>query len=405
MADQSRYHGEFLSKIWVMLDKVPYPFTFIVSVIVLRISPMGFKHRLHQFLGGSLAALTLSVWPAFAGELDDWAFDTSSSELTFSLSDQVFPEFFLLSEPPRLVLDIPNTEIGDVKPEQIYNGTVQAIRVAQYTPENVRVVIELAPEIVLSPDQADIQFDDSGDGQRYWRFRPLIADGATVAQTPTAIPESDSRNGVSLSAANLQLPQRQTNSTTLPLDPYESEASSGVVSVPPLEDEVVSVPPLGDVADEPAASVAIATDSEPSEFPPMIVPELEDVEVDNTAIPLETRETRPSSLPDLAVGANTLPPDVAASDDTSTSLEESQNLAEENAVPSPLVEEPSAPEVAAETALAPVESSAESPAQLQPAPDEDINPAAQTIQQPAADRTIIRTDMPAPLTFGQPLPE
>ncbi|MGD1949473.1 MAG: AMIN domain-containing protein [Leptolyngbyaceae cyanobacterium] len=356
---------------------------------------MGFKHGFYQFFGGSFAALALSVSPAFAGELDDWEFDTGSSELTFSLSDQVFPSFFLMSEPPRLVLDIPDTEIGDVEPEQIYNGTVQAIRVAQHTPENVRVVIELAPGITLSPGQADIQFDNNGDGQRHWRFRPLIADDAAVAKTPTADPGSEN-NEVSLSAASLQPSQQQATSTALPLDPYESDASD-VVSVPPLEDEV-SVPPLEDVP-ESTVPVAIATEAESPELPPMTAPELEAVDVENTEAPLETLETRPSSLPE--VSANTVPPDVAVPDSGLTS-ESSQSSSEENAAISDSTP-PSANEVApaAETALAPVESSVSE----QPAFDETANPAAPTIQQPAAERTIMQTDMPAPLTFGQPLPE
>ena len=346
---------------------------------------MGFKYRFYQFFGGSFAALALSVLPAFAGELDDWEFDTSNSELTFSLSDQVFPSFFLMSEPPRLVLDIPDTEIGDIEPEQIYNGTVQSIRVAQHTPDNVRVVIELAPGTALSPGQADIQFDNSGDGQRRWRFRPLVADDEAVATTPTADPGSE--NEVSLSAASLQPSQQQATSTALPLDPYESD-SSDVVSVPPLED-----------APESTVPVAIATEAESPELPPMTAPELEAVDVENTEAPLETLETRPSSLPELS--ANTAPSDVSEPDSASTS-EGLQSPSEENAAISDATP-PSADGIApaAETALAPVEASASE----QTVFDDTENPAAPTIQQPAAERTIMQTDMPAPLTFGQPLPE
>ena len=36
--------------------------------------------------------------------------------------------------------------------------------------------------------------------------------------------------------------------------------------------------------------------------------------------------------------------------------------------------------------------------------DEDKSPVWQTVQQPAAERTIVQTEIPAPLTFGQPLP-
>ena len=170
MADQSMGMGEFLSKIRVIVDNLPYALAsncFIsCSISVLHISSMGF-HRFHRFLGGSLtAALALLGSPAGAEELRDWSFNPANSELTFSLADTVFPEFFLLSEPPRLVLDIPATELGAVDPQQTYGGVVQTIRVAQHTSEQVRVVIELSPDIVLEPEQADIQFDEGENGQR-----------------------------------------------------------------------------------------------------------------------------------------------------------------------------------------------------------------------------------------------
>ncbi|EKV02469.1 AMIN domain-containing protein [Leptolyngbya sp. PCC 7375] len=405
---------------------------------------MAFKHCLHQSLGGSLIALALSMAPAFAENLQNWSFDTGSNELTFSLSDEVFPEFFLLSEPPRLVLDIPNTDIGDIDPEQIYDGAVKNIRVAQYTPENVRVVIELAPEIVLSPEQADIQFDDSDDGQRHWRFRPLIAENNTVAQSTSLAPapaqNSDDHN-VSLAAANLHIPQSSPTTTALPIDPYESEASSGVVSVPPLEEGVVSVPPLEENdgvsvpplagvnvpsiednnASDNAASVAVV-DAEVPELPPMTVPELEDTGTEDVLTPtvfLEV-ESRQSTLPDLAASTSEQP--VAAAESISSEVTQNADVAvagDETVAaeePTPAVKMPgessaAVPDVEmpasarpAETALAPVELSSLSEEDQTVAEDRDP-PDFQTIQQPAAERTIVQTDLPVPLQFGQPLPE
>lgn len=388
---------------------------------------MEFKRRFYQLLGGSLSALALAVLPAGAEELQDWSFDTADSELTFSLSDQVFPEFFLLSEPPRLVLDIPDTEIGNVEPEQIYGGVVRAIRVAQHTPENVRVVIELAPEIVLSPEQADIQFDDSGDGQRYWRFRPLIADSdETVAITQTE-PTRDAEADVSLSAAGLRPSEQQA--TAPPLDPYEAESSSTVVSVPPLE-EVSETASTAVAADVPA-------------LPPMTVPDLEDTSssdsntlISTTANPAEPRQdslpTLDSSAANVQSGVpvvvesssversqsaeaavsvsenvvDAMPTDVETTatdtmaEDTNPVEQTEEELVADTAMPGPEIEMSTISVGPTETALAPVE--------LSPPLDDgqtSINSSApQTIQQPAAERTIVQTELPAPVPFGQPLP-
>ncbi|NEQ49423.1 MAG: AMIN domain-containing protein [Leptolyngbya sp. SIO3F4] len=439
MADEFKGRREFLSKIWVIFGKVPYALTSNRIIDVLQINTMGVKHRLYQILGGSFAT-TLAffmVSPALAEELQNWSFDATKSELSFSLSDTVFPEFFLISEPPRLVLDIPQTEIGNIDSEQIYSGVVQSIRVAQHTAEKVRVVIELSPEIVLAPEQADIQFDTGDNGQRHWRFRPLLAETANAvaerSSTSTAL-DSRSRNGLSLSAANLALPTRQSASTTLPIDPYEAEsASTTVVSVPPLEEssnvDVVTVPDL----------------------PPMTVPQLEET---NSVADLGVQAHPTSSLEPLERELSPLPElEVAVSEDdtlaTNSILEAVPTTAEsivgaeasetadtvniddsfesvDGLVETPQVEmsvvEPESETLSVfpvsesvteeimhnkptETALAPIIET--SPIATQ-SPQVDRGPSAapalQTIQQPAANRTIIQTEPIAPIPFGQPLP-
>ena len=239
---------------------------------------MGLNHLTYKSLGSSLGVsvitLCLACVPASAEELKNWSFDKTTNELTFSLPDTILPEFFLLAEPPRLVLDIPETEMGDVEPEQFYDATVQTIRVAQHTEEQVRVVIELTPEIVLAPEQADIQFDDR-DGQRHWRFRPLIeshivtVDPAAARETASTLPDS-----VSHSAANLAISERPSEAI-LPIDPYDAGTAHQVVSVPPLED----IPDLTE-------DVAINESAVP-EVPPMVVPSLEETATETAIGSLE----------------------------------------------------------------------------------------------------------------------
>ncbi|MEM7794933.1 MAG: AMIN domain-containing protein [Cyanobacteria bacterium P01_C01_bin.118] len=344
---------------------------------------MGFQHRCYQLLGGSLtAALMFTASSAWAEDLRDWSFDSTNSELTFSLPDTLFPEFFLLSEPPRLVLDIPATDLGNVESQNVYNGVVQTIRVAQHSEDQVRAVIELVPDIVLAPAQADIQFDDGENGQRHWRFRPLLAGGANTVITATTPVETPS-SGLSLSADNLKLPQKPEIASALPLDPYTPNASTNVVSVPPLEDSaasssVVSVPPLaGDVSVSPATSV--------TELPPMTVPDLEEPTLDQLELPTVAAapEAHRSSLPDINGAAEAEPLDVVTAPEVTASVTETPPAD----APQPAI---------VETALVP-----------DPITEPSVSESAlpQAIQQPAANRTIVQTAAPAPLTFGQPLPE
>ncbi|MBE9070315.1 AMIN domain-containing protein [Leptolyngbya cf. ectocarpi LEGE 11479] len=350
---------------------------------------MGFKQRFYQLVGGSFVALTIVTSSALAEELDNWSFDATTNELTFSLSDTVLPEFFLLAEPPRLVLDIPDTQIGAVEPEQFYSGAVQNIRVAQHAPDQVRVVIELAPDTVLSPDQADIQFDDN-NGQRHWRFRPLLADSPVIADAPTPVqPPISAEADVSLSAANLEL-SKPSAEAVLPIDPYASASSEQQVSVPPLED----IPASADVATansvtEPAAGL---------DLPPMTVPDLEVTEVDGAAAD-ETADltaAQESVLPDLAARETGVKPTVEAA------------LSEVPQEVLPAAAEVEPAQAVADSVDTVTTAVAAVPDEVVAVPDEAVaeetTPAWQTIQQPAADRTIMQTDAPAPLTFGQPLP-
>lgn len=385
---------------------------------------MGFKQRVYQSVGGSLVALTMVISPALAEELDNWSFDTTTNELTFSLSDTVLPEFFLLAEPPRLVLDIPDTQMGTVESEQRYDGAVQTIRVAQHTPDHVRVVIELAPDSLLAPDQADIQFDDS-HGQRHWRFRPLLTDStvATVSPTSTSSPsttqerldDTHAAGAISLSAANLDISEQSTG-TTLPIDPYVDEVSPQVISVPPLED----IPDSVDVTSAPEQAAVVP------DLPSMTVPELEQPEIDSAVVTseIESPEVVRAGLPALADSddpleptvqsdpqaavADAVPdvavPDVEESVDTAVAIvpDAAVTRSEILAVPPSSADTPS-PEGPKKTALAPVAHPSET--QQQPHVEESSEQQTwQTIQQPAAERTIVQIDIPAPLTFGQPLP-
>lgn len=415
---------------------------------------MGLKHVFYRSLGMGVAALALAVSPAFSEELNDWAFDSATNELMFALPDDILPEFFLLSEPARLILEIPDTEVGDIPPEQLYSGAVQSIRVSQYTPDLVRVVIELAPEIVLTPEQADIQFDARSDGQRLWSFRPLIdATGSTVAAAST-LTDSVTDSGpdrASLSAANLQLSDQRSAAAVLPIDPYEAESTEGVVSVPPLEDFS---------EDRPAAATA-------PDLPLMTVPQLEETDLDGAEVPTVAAVSDDSrqSLPDISStspqsditpaaeplnpGQSEVPDAVAT--DNNAAIEENVPIAdaapddlatvpddvgdgiadgieaeilegdETNAVaaapevenfedPGDAVVEPLSEEALPEetiaaapqptaAALAPVQLSRSAVESVEPA-----NPMVQTIRQPAAERTIVQIEPPEPLTFGQPLP-
>jgi hypothetical protein len=131
---------------------------------------------------GALATLPC-IAPAEAATLTNWQFDPNTRELQVTVPEGTTPRYFLLAEPPRIVLDLPNTQIGTVPEQQVFNGAVRQIRVGQFQPGLTRIVIELVADAEFAPGQVELR----QEGDR-WILRPLLTDGAAlpdVAAAPT----------------------------------------------------------------------------------------------------------------------------------------------------------------------------------------------------------------------------
>ncbi|NET50421.1 MAG: AMIN domain-containing protein, partial [Merismopedia sp. SIO2A8] len=130
-------------------------------------------------LVGTFVGLALSSASALAAQLTQWSFDQQTQRLELSLPDGTTPQYFLLAQPPRIVIDLPNTQIGSVADVQTYPGVVRSIRVSQFQPNLARIVMELEPDAVFSPGHIEIQPISSpstveAHGQERWQIRPLI---------------------------------------------------------------------------------------------------------------------------------------------------------------------------------------------------------------------------------------
>jgi len=69
---------------------------------------------------------------------------------------------FTLTEPERLVIDLPNTSMADsIKPQQYTQGAVKAVRFGSHGPEKLRVVVDLN-----RPVSASFRFVSRHGGQR-----------------------------------------------------------------------------------------------------------------------------------------------------------------------------------------------------------------------------------------------
>lgn len=122
-----------------------------------QISPLR-KAKLHNWILPSLiSAFLLAAPPVEAAQLETWQFESDRNQLSFTTRGGVQPTAQLLSNPTRLVIDLPGTTLGRQNVTQPVGGTIREIRVGQVNPQTSRIVVELAQGYTLDPQQVEVK--------------------------------------------------------------------------------------------------------------------------------------------------------------------------------------------------------------------------------------------------------
>lgn len=119
--------------------------------------------RFHWVLSGFISAF-LFCSPAEAGKLISWEFEEQDNNLVFVTDEGVQPEAQLLSNPTRLVIDLPGTTLGRETVKERYQGPIRGFRIGQPEPDTSRIVVELAPGYTLDSDEIEFR----GDSPTQW---------------------------------------------------------------------------------------------------------------------------------------------------------------------------------------------------------------------------------------------
>ncbi|WP_413163987.1 AMIN domain-containing protein [Capilliphycus salinus ALCB114379] len=134
-------------------------------------------------LSAVLGGLTVNL-PVYAAILEDWKIDPDTGIVEVLLPEGVRPRLSVGTEPPRLVVDLPNTEIGINLTERFESGVISQVSFSQAEPQLAQIVIEFSPGVVL--DEREIDFRPIGI-ENLWVLRPTIVDRPEPApQFPTA---------------------------------------------------------------------------------------------------------------------------------------------------------------------------------------------------------------------------
>jgi len=186
-------------------------------------------------VGAIAASIILALCgPVWAAYLSNWRFDPQRRQLEFTLPPGASPTYSVTEEPtPRLVVNISDTQVGTNVTELYPDSAVRKVSLKEVAPEQARIIIEFAPDVVLSPDLVELQRVGNDNS---WLLRPLMA-----RSTGESLP---------LSQPSPNLEVRGTRSPLFELPPESNEEvvvleasdRSVEITVPQVEETVVEPP-------------------------------------------------------------------------------------------------------------------------------------------------------------------
>ena len=114
--------------------------------------------KVRWLLPGLIGACLLCA-PAKAGSLESWNFNRNLRQLDLTTDEGVQPRVFLMANPTRLVIELPNTTLERSQSNQRIDPLIKEIRVGQFDAQTTRMVVELAPGYTLDPKKVRVRAD------------------------------------------------------------------------------------------------------------------------------------------------------------------------------------------------------------------------------------------------------
>ena len=146
-----------------------------VDSLVSRVWPV-LAGSLVGSLIGAIGAL-LVVLPAEAAKLQSWEFNRAQNQLTFTTDEPVQPKVQFLTNPARLVIELPNTKLERRRFRQNETGAIDQIQIRREDDDLAQIIIELDNDYSIDPAQVVVR----GSSKTGW-----------IVQLPT--PQSLSRS-------------------------------------------------------------------------------------------------------------------------------------------------------------------------------------------------------------------
>ena len=113
-------------------------------------------------LCGLSASVAIATPIAQANRLETFVYDLNDSKIEFSLKNDIEPKGSVISNPTRIVIDLPGIVYqGPTVKRRIGRG-VQSLRVGQVNANTTRMVVELSPDVKLNPQDLRLKSNQPG---------------------------------------------------------------------------------------------------------------------------------------------------------------------------------------------------------------------------------------------------
>lgn len=164
---------------------------------------------------------------AWGNQLDYWRFNAPLSRLEMVTEGSVRPQVQLISNPTRLVVDLPGTNFGRPLVQRAIGNFVKEVRVGQFSPKITRLVIELGEAYTMRPQEIKVR--GLAPNRWYVQLPKFLA----LTETPS------SPNPVAINVPNS--PPYPRAQVVIAVDPGHGGRDPGAIGINGLQEKVVTL--------------------------------------------------------------------------------------------------------------------------------------------------------------------
>jgi murein DD-endopeptidase MepM/ murein hydrolase activator NlpD len=113
-------------------------------------------------LFGLASSFAIATPTAQANRLETFVYDLTDSRIEFSVKNDIEPKGSVISNPTRIVIDLPGIVYQGPTVRRRVGKGVQAVRVGQVDANTTRMVVEFAPEVKLNSQDLRLKSSQPG---------------------------------------------------------------------------------------------------------------------------------------------------------------------------------------------------------------------------------------------------